>query len=542
MKCQRLPVVALLLLLISCAILGAGERQHSQLWGVNGESWTPQSRLPDFSHAGYHEGNDPLPRVPVVCEIGDFGAKGDGQADDTHAFRAAIAACDRGAIHIPAGRYRITDFLVIDKPGVVLRGDGPGKTILFFPVGIRELVERQGLKKISYKTGSGLIHVKGKIEKVERRVSHMIEPIRRGDTHMRIGALEEGMVLRVGVQVNIKYWAKEDGWHYLYAGDPGAKYAIWARQVLTITGIDGNRLSFNRPCRFDNKSRITTFEPTVTEVGIEDLAIEFPNLPYRQHFQGYGFNAILLDEVAHSWIRNVRICNADNGAATSKKSYFCTLTDIVLEAERMTDTAYIAANLKRDPLLNPKQGGCDATGHHGMNIKGNDHLVTRWDLRTKFIHDITVATTMGCVISEGKGVDLCLDHHRMGPYENLWTNIDTGAGTRVWMSSGDGRYGIRCGARETFWNIRADRPQTWPKWRYQRWSNDFLNVVGLPTEASSVLGIRDAPWPIPEGAEVRWFETMPPEDLSPLNLHQAQLARRLAKRRRPVKTAPVPGR
>jgi len=112
----------------------------------------------------------------------------------------------------------------------------------------------------------------------------------------------------------------------------------------------------------------------------------------------------------------------------------------------------------------------------------------------------------------------------------------------VWMSSGDGRYGIRCGARETFWNIRADRPQTWPKWRYQRWSNDFLNVIGLPTEATSVLGIRDAPWPIPEGAEVRWFETMPPEDLSPLNLHQAQLARRLAKRRRPVKTAPVPGR
>jgi hypothetical protein len=199
----------------------------------------------------------------------------------------------------------------------------------------------------------------------------------------------------------------------------------------------------------------------------------------------------------------------------------------VLEADRMTDTAYIAANLGRDPLLNPKQGGCDATGHHGLTLTGNDHLLTRWELRTKFVHDITVATTMGCVISDGKGVDLCLDHHRMGPYENLWTNIDAGPGTRLWMSSGDRRYGIRCGARETFWNIRADRPQTWPKWDHQRWSNDFLTIVGLATDGPSVLGIRNAPWPIPDGADVRWFEAVPPEQLSPADLHRAQLARRL---------------
>ncbi len=519
-------LIGALTLLTACSHVPGGGPQYSQLWGRQGELWTPQSRLPDFSHAGYHEGNDPLPRVPVVCDVRSFGAKGDGVTDDTQAFRDAIAACDRGAIHIPAGRYRITDFLTIGKSGVVLRGDGPGKTILFMPVGIRELIEKRGLKKITHTTSSGLIHIKGNIEGCERRIAHMIEPARRGDNHMLIGELGEVEELRIGDQVNVKYWAKGDGWHYLYAGDPGADYAIWARQVLTITGVEGDRLTFNRPLRFDNQSRITTFEPTVTEVGIEDLAIEFPDLPYRQHFQGYGFNAIHFDSVAHCWVRNVRIRNADNGIGTSKKSYFCTITDVVLDADRMSDTAYIKANLGKDPLLNPKQGGCDATGHHGLNIKGNDHLVTRWDLRTKFIHDITVATTMGCVISDGRGVDLCLDHHRMGPYENLWTNIDAGAGTRVWMSSGDGRYGIRCGARETFWNIRADRPQSWPKWRYQRWSNDFLNVIGLHSEDPTVLGIKDAPWPIPDGTEVRWFETIPPETLHPRNLHTGQLKRR----------------
>ena len=74
--------------------------QCSELWGENGELWTPHSRLPDFSHAGYHEGDDPLPQPAVVCSVRDFGAVGDGAHDDTEALRDAIAACQRGAIHI----------------------------------------------------------------------------------------------------------------------------------------------------------------------------------------------------------------------------------------------------------------------------------------------------------------------------------------------------------------------------------------------------------------------------------------------------------
>ena len=56
--------------------------QTSLLWGENGESWTAESRLPDFSHAGYHEGVDAIPDLAVAANVLDFGAVGDGVADD----------------------------------------------------------------------------------------------------------------------------------------------------------------------------------------------------------------------------------------------------------------------------------------------------------------------------------------------------------------------------------------------------------------------------------------------------------------------------
>src|SRR5262245_11143046 len=99
--------------------------QFSELWGRAGERWSPQSRLPDFSFAGYHFGNDPIPRIAVTSNVRDFGARGDGASDDTEAFLKAIAALSRGALLIPAGRYRITQVLKISKSRIVLRGEGP---------------------------------------------------------------------------------------------------------------------------------------------------------------------------------------------------------------------------------------------------------------------------------------------------------------------------------------------------------------------------------------------------------------------------------
>lgn len=59
--------------------------------------------------------------LPVLV-VTDFGAKGDGAADDTAAINAAIAAAEDGQmIFFPKGTYNISSGLVIDKP-IVLQG------------------------------------------------------------------------------------------------------------------------------------------------------------------------------------------------------------------------------------------------------------------------------------------------------------------------------------------------------------------------------------------------------------------------------------
>ena len=113
---------------------------YSDLWGQEGEKWEPRSRLPDFSFAGYHAGDKALPTVPIKTNVKDFGAQGDGTTDDTAAFKRAIAATSHGALYIPAGRYKLTDRLTIDKSHVVLRGAGEGKTVLYMARSLKQIL------------------------------------------------------------------------------------------------------------------------------------------------------------------------------------------------------------------------------------------------------------------------------------------------------------------------------------------------------------------------------------------------------------------
>ena len=53
---------------------------------------------------GYAAGEKPIPDVPVIANIKDYGAVGDGRTDDSAAFLAALrGARGAGAIYIPAG-------------------------------------------------------------------------------------------------------------------------------------------------------------------------------------------------------------------------------------------------------------------------------------------------------------------------------------------------------------------------------------------------------------------------------------------------------
>jgi hypothetical protein len=94
----------------------------------------------DWSFAGYASGDTPIPDVPVVGNVRDYGAVGDNRTDDTDAFLRALAdpKVVNGALFIPAGVYRITKTLDMRK-SVVLRGAGKTRTIIYIPVSLTEV-------------------------------------------------------------------------------------------------------------------------------------------------------------------------------------------------------------------------------------------------------------------------------------------------------------------------------------------------------------------------------------------------------------------
>jgi len=358
---RRLLFVSLSLAL---GFVASGRGATSGLWGTNGELWSATSRLPDFSYAGYHCGEAPLPDAAPGVSVKKFGAKGAGVTDDTQAFLDALITVKSGAIEVPAGRYIITNILEIKRSGVVLRGAGPDKTILYFPRPLQEIkpdwsATTTGRKTSNYSWSGGFVRFEGSFG--QRTLAKITAEAQRGEHTLSVSDVQE---FHMGQRVEIYQTDNADNSlaAALYSGDPGDTKNLhgstYASLTCRITEIDGNQIHFDRPLRFDVKlawrPQIRSFEPTVTESGVENLCFEFPNTPYGGHFTEPGYNAVAFYGAADCWARNLRITNADSGIFPNGR--FCTIQNIVFESAREPDTAL------------------RCTGHHGINFAGEDNL------------------------------------------------------------------------------------------------------------------------------------------------------------------------
>ena len=84
--------------------------------------------FPDFSRVGYHYGDDKIPHYPVV-RILEPPADG---SDATSMIQEAIDLHQgRGAILLKEGIYKVSSQIYLNKSGLVLRGEGGDKTILY---------------------------------------------------------------------------------------------------------------------------------------------------------------------------------------------------------------------------------------------------------------------------------------------------------------------------------------------------------------------------------------------------------------------------
>ena len=478
----------------------------SRLWGNDGAVWTPESRLPDFSRAGYHEGEQAIPEVAQVTNVKDFGAIGDGVADDTQAFRAAITATVRGAVEVPLGRYKITDFVRIEKCGVVLRGAGPTKSVLWFPRGLdeihpKEMHDSRGLPTSGYAFDGAFFILQGNYQ--TERLARIVAIATRGASAVEV---DDAAKLIVGETVMVMMREAKDQSlkTYLYAGDPGDisnGKSLDTKMLLRVVAVHGTRVEFDRPLRCETRAawqpEIHRFAPTVTECGIEGLGFEFPAAKYRGHFKENGANAIELRSVYDCWVRDVAIRNGDLGIN-------------LVACGNTVDGVVFTADPGRERLVDE----VPCTGHHAIQCKNaQDNLIVHFDFQTNYIHDLGVEHASGNVYAQGRGTDLCFDHHKDTPYDNLYSDIDCGRGSRVWHCGGGAGIGRQCARGGAFWNIRAVRPIAPPP---KEWGAPGMTMVGFTTATQEHLDSKGL-----------WFEVVAPEQLEPRDLHAAQLARRL---------------
>ncbi|PSC76865.1 band 7 [Micractinium conductrix] len=158
--------------------------------------------------------------------------------------------------------------------------------------------------------------------------------------------------------------------------------------------------------------------PGIEKSGVEDLTITFRNPGrFQGHFTDKGYNAIQLAYASNCWVRNVRINSSDNGLFAYSTSFTTVDNVTVTPVDRTIDD------------------GRNVNGHHAIYAvgPGQNNLFTR-------------------------GKDLNLDHHKAGPFANLFTSINLGAATRPFTSGGRSDRGASTGRGETFWNVRAGDP------------------------------------------------------------------------------------
>lgn len=324
--------------------------------------------IPDFSYAGYKNGEMNIPTDGVVYQATEYGVIPNDGLDDSKALIKAIMDLKeidgKVILQLPAGKLILSDIIYIERSEFVLRGAGSDEngTQLYFPRPLMYVQDPEPLKELreyllefdkrqrekknnidlafsQYAWSGGFIwtqvpgeRVKSYLEKYERPLN-ILAQVTEGNRGDFTVSVENSASLKIGDVIELQLFNKDgkDGKivQDLYKNEAvkvGTHHFNFpelpiVRQQLEIISIQGDKVTFKSPLTISidesYKAQIVEWKH-LEQVGIEHLSVEFPMTPRIAHHVEQGFNAINLTRLFNSWVQDVVITNADSGILTEE--------------------------------------------------------------------------------------------------------------------------------------------------------------------------------------------------------------------------------
>ena len=292
------------------------------------------NHIPDFSFAGYKNGEAALPNVAVVKQISPI------VGDNTAHIQAAIDEVEartpndnghRGALLLSPGEYRVSGVLTIKKGGVVLRGSGDGQdsSLNTVIIGVGNTPIERTLITIGTNIKNGF---KPEVAGTNKKIISPYIP-----AGSRTIEVENVSGLAIGDNIIIRH-PSTTAW--LRAVDnggvgtdtpwlPGEIDLVFNRY---ITKIDGNKIQVDTPI-YDvlDKSLSQSFlyknsgSSQIKECGIENLRIfvESSGVEGRNHVK----TCINMVGVDNSWIKGVTTLRMSFSGVLFAEATRCSVID-----------------------------------------------------------------------------------------------------------------------------------------------------------------------------------------------------------------------
>ena len=263
--------------------------------------------IPDFSAVGYHHGYKKIPVVEAVKTLSPI------DGDDGEMIQKAINEVAnmplnndgfRGAVLLKKGIYEIAGSLIIDKSGIVLRGEGDNTngTVL-----IATGKNQRSLVKVSGK--NGLKEVSGS----RNLVTDKFVPVGVKSFNVKkANAYNPGdriILYRPGTD----QWINDLKMNQIVEGKGTIQWTAKAYNLSyerEIVAVKGNKITIDNPVVMQLEEKYGggeifkyTYEGRLSEIGIE-------NILFKSNFatdtdEDHGWIAVAMNHIENGWVKQV---------------------------------------------------------------------------------------------------------------------------------------------------------------------------------------------------------------------------------------------